>query len=165
MVGEAIGPRRGEIRTYDLRIVFGQELSELKYVDIVVIAEEGTALTARIALTTECFGRALRQAFVCPRCAKPRQLLLARQGKIQCSTCNRRRTRRQMERHLASWNRMGGRDEDAILRMVVPPLKPTPMRLHLASQMVRHLLEADYTRVARLREELGALMTVARTVE
>ena len=160
---ETIGLRRGEIRTRDLRSVYGDGLNELDYVDVVVISEEGVPQAARITLTMVSFGSAHQRAFICPSCQEPRHLLLARRGKIQCSTCHRRRSRRQKEHHFAAWNRLGGRQEDQLVRLLLRPTRPTPARMHQATRLAHLLLNTDRVRAAQLREELNALMTAVQS--
>lgn len=154
---EAIAPRRGEIRTRDLRVALGTYPNVPDVIDVVVISEEGTPITARIALTTVPFGWTRRQAFVCPGCQDARHLLLARRGRVQCSRCHRRRSRSQMEKHRADWNRRGGKEEDKILRLLLRTPSATALGLKEARRLVRTLLDADRARLDRLQQDLRAL--------
>ena len=151
-------PRKGEVRTRDLRAVYGDRLNELGHVDVVVVADAGAPVAARIYLMDRTAGRGVQRALVCPACEQPRYVLLAKEGCLKCSRCHRHRTRRQLERHLASWNRLGGQQGDQLLRLLQrPTARPTPASMQQATQLVRHLLAADQVRTNRLREELASL--------
>jgi hypothetical protein len=158
-------PRKGEVRTRDLRAVYGDRLNELGHVDVLVVADAGTPLAARIYLMDRPAGRGVQRALVCPACEQPRYVLLAKDGCLKCSQCHRHRTRRQLERNLASWNRLGGRQGDQVLRLLLRPTRPTPARMEQAIRLARQLVSTDRVRAAQLREELSALMTAAQSRE
>ena len=125
---EAIAPRRGEVRTRDLRATLGEELFILDYVTVTVVAQTGGAITARVELTDLRAGLRTHRAFLCPSCREPRHLLIliAVEGALKCGKCHRHRTRRQTEWHLRSWNRLGGQLEDRMLRLLHPRLPRGP---------------------------------------
>ena len=156
MAFEAMSPRRGEVRVRDLRASLGDHLAELEYVDILVVAEDGMVVTARVELTTVRSGPSTRRTFICPACAEPRHLLLAREGTLRWS--RHHRTRRQTERNRADFRRMGGREEDRLLRLLLSPWRRrTSTRLTEARRLLNVLIQADRERVALLREKLDVL--------
>ena len=152
-------PRRGEVTTRDLRAVYGADLQRLEHVDVVVLdADGGMPLAARIELMDVRSGWSRRRALVCPACRRGRHLLLGRGGKLKCSTCHRFRTRRQTERSCGDFTTRGGLQEDRLLRLMLPRWSaPTSVRLLEARRLVTSLLEKDRARVALLREQLQAL--------
>ena len=158
---EAIAPRRGEVRTADVRAVLGEEIAILDCVTVTVVAETGGAVATRIELTDLRAGLRTHRALVCPSCRKPRHrlVLIAMEGALKCGKCHRHRTRRQTEWHLASWNRLGGELEDRMLRLLHPTARRTPARLVEARRLATLLLHADRARVEQLREQLQ-LVTV-----
>jgi hypothetical protein len=162
---EVVLPRRGEVTTRDLRAVCGADLQRLEYVDIVVLeADGGMPVAARIELADVRSGWSRRRAFVCPTCRKGRHLLLGRGGKLQCSTCHQFRTRRQTERTCDDFTKRGGRQEDQLLRLLSPRWRgTTSVRLVKARRLVGALLETDRARVALLREQLEALRMAVET--
>ncbi len=160
---EAIAPRRGEVRTSDLRALLGAELATLECVTVTVVAQTGGAVTVRIELADLRAGLRTHRALLCPWCREPRHVLIAREGALKCSKCHRYRTRRQAEWNLASWNRLGGELEDRMLRLLHPTARRTRPRLLEARRLAKTLLAADRQRVEVLREELQALMLCADT--
>ena len=144
------------MRSRDLRALGA--LAAGDHVDVVVVADHGVPVAARIELTTVSSGPSRRIALVCPRCHEPKHLLRAREGQLQCNRCCRFRTRAQRERNRASWRRMGGREEDHLLRQLLRP-GPTAARLRRAQRLAATLLEADRARVLELRERLESLKT------
>ncbi len=155
-------PRRGEVTTRDVRAGLGCEFRHADHVDVVVLdADGGAPVAARIELTVVRSGWSHRRALVCPACRCARHLLLARGGTLRCSTCLQHRTRRQAERTCYEFRRGGGAQEDELLRMLLSRWKPlTPARLERARSLVNGLLDGDRARVAVLRtqvERLGAV--------
>jgi hypothetical protein len=159
---EATAPRLGEVHVRDLRAALGHALDELDDVDVVVLAEEGGAIAARVELTSVRSGPSTRRAFVCPTCREPRFLLLARKGALQCN--RHQRTRRQTELHRADFQRRGGLEEDKLLRLLLTVWRRrTPSRMKEAQRLADLLLRADQGRVAVLRQQLQTLTSVAPT--
>ena len=157
---EVVPSRTGEVRTRDVLAVYGHAIHTLTYVDVVVIADGGAPIAARVDLMQIQSGRRTLTVFVCPSCRLPRHLLRARRGFLSCSRCHRHRTRRQLERSRADWNRWGGRQEDEILRLLVPTGERPPKTLVDPSLLVTQLLQADRARVDLLRERLEGLKAV-----
>lgn len=159
---EAMAPRRGEVHVRDLRAVLGDDLRELDFVDVLVVAENSAVVTARVELTDVRSGPSTRRAFVCPACREPRHLLLAREGTLRCSS--HYRTRRQTERHRADFRRRGGLEEDRLLRLLLSPWRRrTEARLIEARRLAKMVLENDRARVDHLHEQLEALKTIIAT--
>jgi hypothetical protein len=159
---EAIAPRLGEVHLRDLRAALGDPLTDLHVVDVVVVAEDGGAVAARIELTTIKSGPSARRLFVCPTCRAPAYLLFARRGALQCS--RHQRTRRQLENHRADFRRRGGLEEDLLLRILLSPSRRrTRARLREAERLANLLLHDDHARVAVLRARLELLVVVVAT--
>ncbi len=161
---EVAVPRRGEVTTADLRAVYGADLQHMDHVDVLVLdADGGMPVAAKIALTLVRSGWSSRRAMVCPACHEACHLLLARGGALKCRRCHRHRTRRQRERSCVEWNRMGGEAEDRLHRLLLRPGLMTPGRLTAAQGLVQSLLAADRARVARFRTTLEALTVLVAT--
>lgn len=161
-MNEVIAPRVGEVAGRDLRIVYGRRLASLDHVDVVVVADGGAPVVARLQLVHIASGHGTRRAMLCPTCSQPRHRLLAKEGALKCIQCHRHRTRRQLENRWADFRRRGGQQEDWLLRlMLIPSRKDCSARLRQAGRLVRVLLRADRARVAALRQQLEALMVVA----
>ncbi len=144
----------------DLVAVHGDGLRDLAYVDVLVVADGGAPIAARVDLTQIQSGRRTTTVFVCPACRLPRCLLRARKGSLACSRCHRHRTRRQMEQSRSDWTRRGGREEDEILRLLVPTGERAPRTMVDPSVLVSQLLQADRARVGLLRDRLEVLKAV-----
>jgi len=160
---EAIAPRRGEVRTRDLRAVYGRQLAELRHVDVVVVAEAGVPVTARLEIVDVACGHGTRRAIRCPACGQPRHVLVALEGALRCTRCHRHRTRHQLERHLANWNRRGGKEEDKVLRLLLRTPSATPEGMQEARRLVHLLLDADRARLDRLQQDLRAMTLMLET--
>lgn len=163
MVFEVVPPRKGEVRMRDVLAVYGDSVRDVGYVDVLVVGEGGAPLSARIELTELQAGRRKAMAFVCKTCRLPRHLLILRRGALQCSRCHRYKTRRQMEQGLADWSRRGGREEDELLRLLVPTGKRPPTRVVEPSLLVKALLDGDRARLEQLRERLQLLTACLET--
>lgn len=152
-------PRRGELTTRDLRAALGAELAGLQRVDVLVLDAEGRSpLAVSIELTRVRAGWSKRCALRCPTCEQARHLLLGRGGKVQCSGCHRLRTRRQTERTCSDFVRRGGREEDRLLRLLLPRAKGAARaNLERARLLAERLVTLDRDRVDVLREQLETL--------
>jgi hypothetical protein len=164
-VVEVVGPRLGEVRTRDLRAVYGSALRRMAAVDLIVVAERGAPVTARVELAPVASGWSWRPALVCPACLDTTHLLLAREGKLQCRRCCRHKTRRQAERSLADFRRRGGQEEDRLLRMLTHPTARRALCLTEARRLVKALLVGDRVRIALLREKLQALTALVEVAD
>lgn len=117
MTFEVIGLEVGILRMRDLRLA-GRGLRAGDQVGVLVLGHTGDpAFVGGVTITAKRSGHSEHCALQCGLCSKPRQVLYLREGALACATCSRRRTRRQTERTLATW-RMGGREEDRLLRLV-----------------------------------------------
>ena len=159
---EVTVPRKGEVRTSDLRLIHGAAILTMPNVDVVVVADAGAPIAARIELTTVAFGWTKRRAFVCPACGEPRHVLRSQEGQLRCNRCRdyRHRTRRQTERTCASFRRIGGREEDRLLRLLLPTGRRATNRMTEARRLVDALITMDLAHVELLREKVETLKTV-----
>jgi hypothetical protein len=150
--------RPGEIRVGDLRAVYGPSLRAMDHVDVLVAGRGGSPPAAgRIELVLGPAGRGQHVRLVCPSCGGAKLLLLARGGVIGCRVCLRHRTRRQLEKNLADWNRRGGHDEDQLFRYFQPARRLTAARLAEAARLARALVDADCARLHALQLRLSEL--------
>lgn len=151
--------RAGEIRISDLRLVYRDALLSMRSVAVTVLGEETRLAAAEIQLTRASFGSGWRVLMLCPRCQSRAQVLLARRGMLLCSRCQPRRTRHQMEARRAAWTRLGGREEDRLIRLLTA--SRSEMHLAEARSSALRLLEADRVRAMVLEERLAELLVVA----
>ncbi len=160
--GFEVMPRAGELRSRDVRALYGEILHTLPHVDVLVLDIEGRVpVAARVALVSVTAGARTHRILVCPRCEKARYLLVARHGELRCRTCDRTRTRRQLERTTADWRRRGAREEDRLLRLLSrPTLSRTNLRL--ARAFVDGLVAADRARLGELGREIEVLQCCAQ---
>jgi hypothetical protein len=155
---EVVLPRPGELRTRDLRAVYGTELLRMVEVDVLVMdADHGVPVAAHVELADMRAGLRRRRALVCPSCRRCRHLLLARAGVLACGECHRQRTRRQRYRTMADWCRRSGREEDRLLRLLRPTSSPNNVKLDAARELARDIVISDRARLAGLQEELAML--------
>ena len=142
MTFEVIGLEVGILRMRDLRDA-ARGLRAGHRVGVLVLgACGGPPFVGAVTITTKRSGRSEHQALRCDSCGKPRHVLYLRAGVLGCATCARRRTRRQAERTLATW-RMGGREEDRLLRMV-----GRGYPLAVLSALADEIMEGDADRAA-----------------
>jgi hypothetical protein len=161
---EVTSPRRGELRTRDVRAVFGPAFLELDSVSVLVLDQYGsTPIATTVELIDMPGGRGAHRAFVCQGCREPRRLLLARQGKLQCRTCHRFRSRHQAERTLADWRRRGGREEDALFRLLRPGPALTITKVTQAIVLAKEIVAADRMRLTDLQENVAAVRVAVAT--
>jgi hypothetical protein len=160
---EAPFPRRGELRTRDVRVAYGNKFKALTGVDVSVLdAAHGVPVTARVELGDVRSGRSCRRALVCPSCRACRHLLLARNGRLACAGCHGMRlTRRQREHRTLNWRR-GVKEEDALHRLLRPTVVRTKARLAEARRLVRDILAVDQARVRELRQQVADLELCVR---
>jgi hypothetical protein len=157
MAVEVALPIRGEVRLRDARAVHGHAFNGLDYVDVLVLDIEGRSpVVGRIELVDVPGGRGMRRGFVCPRCHESTRLLVARAGELRCRICDRRRSRRQLERTRADWRRRGGCEEDQLLRLLSRP-KLTTGGLDQAREVARQILDDDRLRLQGLMANIEVI--------
>jgi hypothetical protein len=157
MASEAM-PRVGEVSIADVRAALGTAFDISGHVDVAVIDPEGgVPVSAHVELGQLEAGRGRHRAFLCPGCRTPVRVLRARRGTLRCRKCHGYLTRRQLEHHTAAWNRLGGADEDRLLRLLRGARRLTPTRLELARQIAHGLAAADADRLRELQERLHDL--------
>jgi len=158
MESEVALPRVGELRLADLKAVYGASLRSMCHIDVLVLdAGGGVPVTARVELGELRAGRGNHCALVCPSCGAGKSLLLARHGALKCRGCHGHLTRRALEHRSHDWTRLGGGEEDAILRVFQPARHLTPGRLDQARDLAAALVAADQLRVTELQERLATL--------
>lgn len=162
---EVAVPRKGEVRTSDLRLIYGAAMLDMPHVDVFVITDVGAPIAARIELTTVPFGWTQRRAFLCPVCGEPRHVLRSREGRLRCNKCRdlKHRTRRQTERSCVSFKRMGGLEEDRLLRLLLPTGRRPANRMAEAARLMDVIMASNLAHVALLRRKVEALKTVITT--
>lgn len=117
MTFEVMGCEVGILRVRDVRAATAAPRPGA-HVGVLVLGGNGEPpFVGGVVLTSKRSGHSAHLALLCPACARGRSVLYVRGGGLACATCSRRRTRRQSERTLATW-KMGGREEDRLLRMV-----------------------------------------------
>ncbi len=155
--------RRGELRTSDARATYGVAFRSLQFVDVMVLdASSGPPATARVLLVDVRAGHRLHRVFACPGCHGPRHVLLAKEGTLRCGRCVGARTRRQLERTRADWNRRGGQAEDELMRLLDSKRRMTLGRLARAIELERALVAADIGRYAEIACRVAKLLTAAK---
>jgi len=151
--------RLGEVRISDLRAALGGDLLKLNAVDVLVIGMPGCmASTARVRLGWKRAGRGAHRALICPRCLEPKLRLYADgAGGLGCRLCLKRRSRQQREKNRLSFQHLGGREDDILLRLLRRPGQSTPGALAKGALLVQQLVGADRDRLAALKMKLASL--------
>ena len=116
MTNEVIGFEPGILRVRDVRAALGAAISATSSIDVLVVGRNGAPFAGTIYLNKKRAGHGEHVALRCPLCFRARLMLYADAGALRCSHCARHRTRRACERTTREWNRLGGREEDALLR-------------------------------------------------
>lgn len=151
----------------DLVSVYGAGLREMDHVDVLVLAVDGGApVAARVELLDVPSGHGMHRVLVCAGCQKSTRLLVARAGTLRCRACLSLRTNHQRWRSLADWRRRGGREADRLLRLLAHPTRHvTAAKVVEARQLLREIVEADHARLARLQEDLAAVLLCIQAAE
>lgn len=117
MTFEVMGLQIGTLRVRDVR-AGATGARPGAHVGVLVLGSDGEPpFVGTVALATKRSGHSEHLALLCGACGHGRSVLYVRGGRLACAACSRRRTRRQSERTLATW-KMGGREEDQLLRLV-----------------------------------------------
>ena len=152
---EAIGPRIGELRREDVRAGLGDAFyfSE-DVVNVFVLGRAGEASSAcAVTLCWSSAGRGQHRMLRCPLCRGAKRLLFTDgAGGLGCSKCLKRLTRHQRDKHRREYRRLGGRQEDQLLRLIGKPTRTTPAALEQARRLADQLADGD---VGRLNEVLA----------
>lgn len=161
-VNRVDSPRIGEVRTCDVRAMIGTLRPEMS-VDVLAVSPTGGAPSvARVLLIPMGGARGGRCGFCCPHCLRPRALLVVDgKGGLACRACAQARTRRQSERSLKEWRRLGGELGDRILRLLAKPRLRTAAVLELAGEFVDELIVGDDDRLAALMPKVNAVLDMA----
>lgn len=77
-------------------------------------------LRQRIEIGAIPGGRGVHRGLVCPACETPKYKLFESDSGLGCSTCTRRRSRRQREHKSRTWRLLSGELEDRVLRALRP---------------------------------------------
>lgn len=150
-------PCRGEVRVRDARVAMGAGFLVAPWVDLLVLARDGgTPVACRVDLVELVSGPRTHRVFACPACRSAVRLLIARRGRLRCRACDRTRTRRQLERTRADWRRLGGSDEDALLRLLSAPRSSDAKRAE-AARLAERITDADARALQRIESELATL--------
>jgi hypothetical protein len=162
MTFEVHPPRLGELRAADVRRELGASARAGERVDVVVLGLPGKPPFAGIvALVDKRAGRGRHVVLLCPACSRGREVLVdGGRGQLVCRPCARQRTRRQRERALRAFRLEGGREEDALMRLVGRPGSPTSARLDLAGDLTRQIALISRLQLQRLGAEADGILDV-----
>jgi hypothetical protein len=159
-MGFEVMPRAGEVRTRDVRAFLGAAFAEAEHVEVMVLGRPGEPPSAaRVGLADlPGGGRGKHRGLVCSACVVPKIVLLTDgKGGLACTSCLRRRTRRQTERTLATWHQ-GGELEDALFRAVSGPRSTSADVLGRARRLVQTLTRDSQAQVATLAPQVEAVL-------
>ena len=140
----------GLLRTRDVRAMLGQEFAETAFVSLMVLGRPGERSSVGLVELGQLLGgRGERRGLRCPRCRRVGpQLFTDGEGGFGCGTCLGRRTRRQSDRTRQDWTRLGGLEEDRLLRAVRRPARET--KAERVQRYVDELLADDRARTANV---------------
>jgi hypothetical protein len=153
-----VSPRPGEVRWQDLRLVMAPDGSSI---EVVVFARNAPPLRTTVHLTSRWAGGGWHQQIECPQCKRPTSILRLKNEELACQRCKPHRTKHQLEHKSRSWNRLGGKQADEIVRLVLDDDEPLE-RLLVANKLGRELTEAD---VAHVREHDRRVRDVLQIME
>ncbi len=157
---EATLPRLGELRIEDVRRVLGDQVWTVDHVDVCVLAAPmgGVPSAQRIALGWKRSGRGDHRAMLCPACNLPKEILYTDgRGGLACASCSRRRTREQREVNMPAWKRLGGREEDRLLRLLQRD-GLSSAGLDRARALAEEIVHGDRDRLDALRPRIEAAL-------
>ena len=146
MTSEVVGAEVGVLRMQDVRAALGDVLHMARQIDVVVVATTGAPFAGTVCIARKAAGRGEHVALRCPLCLRARLVLYAQDGALRCGHCARRRTRRALERTCRDWNRLGGREEDALLRAARRRLPDVELMARRAADLA--IGDVDRARVA-----------------
>jgi hypothetical protein len=151
--------RLGELRIEDVRRVLGDRIWEVNHVDVCVLAPPGGVPSAqRIVFGWKRSGRGDHRAMLCPTCGTPREILYADGvGGLACASCSKRRTREQREVNTSSWKKLGGREEDQLLRLLQRDGLSSAGR-DRARALAEEIVRGDRDRLDALRPRIEAAL-------
>ena len=147
----------GSLTTRDIRGVAQDVLK----VDVVVLATEGPPFTGSVQVGEIPSGPGAHRGLVCGTCGTSKYKLFSSGGvTLACSTCSGRSSRRHQDRTCRSWNHLGGKEEDFVLRALRPGRRNNrvPERVERAAA---ELVVADRRRWAELRPLVDAALMFA----
>ena len=151
-------PQLSQLRASAVRQALGPGWREVTSIDVVVLSEDGgKPFTGRVELALMRRGRGVHLGVVCPRCGQPRGVLrLDRQGRLLCQfSCCRRLTRQQRLKDTSEWS-FGGREVDALVRLLQKK-HLTAGALARAEAIVERLERQGVDLVAAFAPKLAAL--------
>lgn len=161
-------PRAGQLCTRDVRVVLGPDFSMAESIDVLVLGRAGESPSAARVVLADLpgGGRGVHRGLVCPRCLTPKLMLLTDgSGGLGCSSCLRRRTRRQMERTLATWEKYDAKLEDELFRRLSGPRSTSPAMVARVAALIEDIVEGDLDRVAALVPVVQAALALTVRVE
>ena len=86
-------------------------------------------------------------------------------GRLGCGRCLRCRTRRQMERTLAAWEKYDAKLEDELFRRLSGPHSCSPATGARAEKLIEEIVAGDLDRVAALAPHVRAALMLAAMTE
>jgi hypothetical protein len=151
--------RPGELRLTDLKDSIG---NYEEAVDVVVRARTEPTWRGTVAFTQRWAGRGWQTALACPRCGEPSAVLRLAGGELVCNRCRPHRTLWQREHRNASWRRLDGELEAALLRgMLTKSNHQTSTRLKMREWAAR-LLRRDEARVETILAQLDPVLGLSK---
>ena len=161
-------PRVSQLHARDVRVILGLRFSKTDHVDVLVLGRPGEQPSAARVLLADLpgGGRGVHRGLVCSRCLSPKLMLLTDgSGGLGCSSCLRRRTRRQMERTLATWEKYDGKLEDELFRKLSGSRLSSPATTARAAELIEEIVMGDLDRIAALSPAVQSALALAAIVE
>jgi hypothetical protein len=155
---EAIGTKLGRLTVRDVRTALDADFFTGSMVNVAVVgsAQQGAAI-ARIGLIWVRAGRGDHRMLQCPRCNSGCNQLHVVNSQLVCARCGKRRTRQQLEKRRRDFRRLGGLEEDRVLRLLAT--KPdSPTVLSHARLLARNLAQSDTARVRALDRKVTTVL-------
>jgi hypothetical protein len=151
-------PQLSQLRASAVRAALGPGWRDVKSVDVSVLSEDGgLPFAGRVDLALMRRGRGVHLGVVCPQCRQPRGVLrLDGEGRLLCQfACFGRLTRQQRLKTTSEWS-LGGRELDALIRLLHKPAL-TGVALVRAEAMVERLERDGLALVAAFAPTMAAL--------
>lgn len=160
MGSEAIASKPGTLRIQDVRAALREDFRTAESATVFVVGtlDSGCAATP-VRLGWMRGGRGDHRALVCGACGRTANCLhVDGRGGLACKRCCRKRTRRQQETHRRDFRRLGGKEEDRLLRIAAKRVV-TVGALEEAARLAEELVRGDEDRLAALLPTVQAALS------